>query len=163
MSLEKLKQKVQQELEALEGVYQLIKEHNDYLKSQLETYRAYLQNVRMQANGMMASSSNHPSPKDSRPVKFTHAELERDGVIIESEVPENRRNNIYFMFTSPSPGTFIIALHYKGREKAILELDLKLDDLLEKQMINDQTLDLEYVQLNVNKTLHLLNKTFSKK
>lgn len=30
------------------------------------------------------------------------------------------------------PGTFIIALHYKGREKAILEMDLKLDDLLEK-------------------------------
>lgn len=30
------------------------------------------------------------------------------------------------------PGTFIIALHYKGREKAILEMDLKIDDLLEK-------------------------------
>lgn len=37
MNLEKLKQKTQQELEALDGVYQLIKEHNDYLKSQLET------------------------------------------------------------------------------------------------------------------------------
>jgi Ras GTPase-activating-like protein IQGAP2/3 len=30
------------------------------------------------------------------------------------------------------PGTFIIALHYKGRDAAILEMDLKLDDLLEK-------------------------------
>lgn len=43
-----------------------------------------------------------------------------------------RRPNIYFNITSPSPGTFIIALHYKGREKAILEMDLKIDDLLEK-------------------------------
>ena len=43
-----------------------------------------------------------------------------------------RRVNIYFNITSPSPGTFIIALHYKGREKAILEMDLKIDDLLEK-------------------------------
>ena len=43
-----------------------------------------------------------------------------------------RRPNIYFNITSPTPGTFIIALHYKGREKAILEMDLKIDDLLEK-------------------------------
>ena len=42
------------------------------------------------------------------------------------------RPNIYFNITSPSPGTFIISLHYKGREKAILEMDLKIDDLLEK-------------------------------
>ena len=43
-----------------------------------------------------------------------------------------RRPNIYFNISSPTPGTFIIALHYKGREKAILEMDLKIDDLLEK-------------------------------
>jgi hypothetical protein len=44
----------------------------------------------------------------------------------------DRRSNIFFNITSPIPGTFIIALHYKGRDKAILEMDLKLDDLLEK-------------------------------
>ena len=38
MNLEKLKQKVQHEMESLEGVYQIIKDHNDYLKSQLETF-----------------------------------------------------------------------------------------------------------------------------
>lgn len=43
-----------------------------------------------------------------------------------------RRPHIYFNITSPTPGTFIIALHYKGRDKAILEMDLKIDDLLEK-------------------------------
>ena len=43
-----------------------------------------------------------------------------------------RRLNIYFNITSPAPGTFIIALHFKGRDKPILEMDLKIDDLLEK-------------------------------
>ncbi len=43
-----------------------------------------------------------------------------------------RRINIYFNISSPTPGTFIIALHFKGREKPILEMDLKIDDLLEK-------------------------------
>ena len=80
------------------------------------------------------------------------------------------------------PGTFIIALHYKGREKAILEMDLKIDDLLEKvslppfcdpefkltwttlqQKDNKHLLDLEYVQLNVPKVLGLLKKVFNKK
>jgi Ras GTPase-activating-like protein IQGAP2/3 len=36
------------------------------------------------------------------------------------------------MVTSPTPGTFVIALHFKGRDKPILEMDLKIDDLLEK-------------------------------
>ena len=47
-------------------------------------------------------------------------------------VTVSRRINIYFNITSPTPGTFIIALHFKGREKPILEMDLKIDDLLEK-------------------------------
>ena len=42
------------------------------------------------------------------------------------------RLNIFFNITSPAPGTFIIALHFKGRDKPILEMDLKIDDLLEK-------------------------------
>lgn len=62
------------------------------------------------------------------------------------------------MITSPTPGTFVISLHFKGRDKPILEMDLKIDDLLEKQKDNNNILDLEYVQLNVPKTLQLLNK-----
>lgn len=44
----------------------------------------------------------------------------------------SRRQNIFFMVISPTPGTFVIALHFKGRDKPILEMDLKIDDLLEK-------------------------------
>jgi hypothetical protein len=80
------------------------------------------------------------------------------------------------MITSPTPGTFVIALHFKGRDKPIVEMDLKIDDLLEKaskelrysdcrandyryqQKESNTMLDLEYVQLHVNKILALLNK-----
>lgn len=55
--------------------------------------------------------------------------------VIDSLILSCSRPNIYFNITSPSPGTFIISLHYKGREKAILEMDLKIDDLLEKVFI----------------------------
>lgn len=74
------------------------------------------------------------------------------------------RANIFFNIISPSPGTFIIALHFKGREKPILEMDLKIDDLLEKQQKDaDAALDLEYVHLHVSKVLALFNKLFTKR
>ena len=50
-----------------------------------------------------------------------------------------------------------------GRAKPILEMDLKLDDLLEKQQMGIQLLDLEYVRLNVNRVIYLLNKQFLKR
>ncbi|KAG9289687.1 hypothetical protein G9A89_014422 [Geosiphon pyriformis] len=170
-----LREKVHEEIKSLESVYKTICDHNNYLRSQLESYKAYLQNVRIQTNkdtGVGPGSSvvkvngkghNPPKIKVLGPFKFTHATLERDGIIVETNVPENRRQNLYFNISSPIPGTFIIALHYKGREAAILEMDLKLDDLLEKQQDNVLSLDLEYVQLDVNKMLQLLNRTFAKR
>ncbi|KAJ3277475.1 glyceraldehyde-3-phosphate dehydrogenase 1 [Borealophlyctis nickersoniae] len=155
-----LRATVMKEIQSLDIVYKTIIDHNNYLRSQLESYKAYLQNVRIQSG----LAPNKPSKSQvAGPVKFTHQQLEKDGIIVESNVPENRRANIYFNILSPLPGTFIIALHYKGREKAILEMDLKLDDLLEKQQMGVQLLDLEYVQLSVNRILGLLNKTFLKR
>ena len=130
-----LREKVREEYNSLQDVYKTICDHNEYLRSQLESYKAYLQNVRVQATGSGTSkpiSTGKPKSQTLGPFKFSHAQLEKDGVIVDSNVPENRRANIFFNLTSPSPGAFVIALHYKGRDKAILEMDLKLDDLLEK-------------------------------
>ncbi|PKY25775.1 Rho GTPase activation protein [Rhizophagus irregularis] len=166
-----LREKVNEEIKSLETVYKTICDHNNYLRSQLDSYKAYLLNVRQQdAKGGPGASVVKLGGKEKcqkikvlGPYKFTHTNLEKDGIIVETSVPENRRQNIFFNITSPVPGTFIIALHYKGRDAPILEMDLKLDDLLEKQQDNILSLDLEYVQLNVSKLLQLLNKTFSKR
>ncbi|KAF8992830.1 ras GTPase-activating protein [Cyathus striatus] len=170
-----LREKVLLETKSLEAVYKTIGDHNNYLRSQLEQYKAYLANVRLTASKDKGSTTAvgvvTVGGKEKKPVKavvlgpyrFTHAQLEKEGIIVESNVPDNRRPNIYFNITSPTPGTFIIALHYKGREKAILEMDLKIDDLLEKQKDNKHLLDLEYVQLNVPKVLGLLKKVFAKR
>jgi len=157
-----LKEKVLTETGKLEEVFKTIQEHNNYLNSQLETYKSYLHNVRGQSEGS-ASKRTAQNQKVLGPYKFTHLELERQGVIQKSNVPENRRANIYFNITSPSPGTFVISLHYKGRNRGLLELDLKLDDLLEMQKEGQEDLDLEYVQFNVTKVLALLNKRFARK
>ncbi|KAJ8331453.1 hypothetical protein BDV3_000754 [Batrachochytrium dendrobatidis] len=155
-----LKDKINTEMESLEAVYKTIQDHNDYLRSQLETYKAYLYNVRNNS-GISAKKTAHH--KNMAPIKFTHQKLEQEGIIVESNIPENRRSNIYFTISSPNPGTYMIALCFKGRDKPILEMDLKLDDLLEKQQLGVQTLDVEYVTLSVAKMLALLNNSFNKK
>jgi len=172
-----LREKVVLETRSLDAVFKTICDHNNYLRSQLEQYKAYLQNVRMNSAGVGQKgkiagvgvvSVNGQEKKAAKsqalgPYKFTHAQFEKDGVIVDTNVPDNRKANIFFQISSPTPGTFIIALHYKGREKAILEMDLKIDDLLEKRQENITALDLEYVSLDVDKVLNLLNKTFRRK
>ncbi|KAL6707838.1 RasGAP protein [Coniothyrium glycines] len=155
-----MKDKVIEETRKLEEVFRTIRDHNAFLVGQLETYKSYLHNVRSQSEGKTRKQQKH---QVLGPYKFTHQQLEREGVIQKSNVPENRRANIYFNFTSPLPGTFVISLHYKGRNRGLLELDLKLDDLLEMQKDNQEDLDLEYVQFNVSKVLILLNKRFARK
>ena len=178
-----MKEKVIEESRRLDEVFRTIRDHNTYLVGQLETYKSYLHNVRNQSAGRTARRPQKPVTLG--PYKFTHQALEKEGVIQRSNVPENRRANIFFNFTSPLPGTFVISLHYKGksashslyafglgmltlvcctgRNRGLLELDLKLDDLLEMQKDGQEDLDLEYVQFNVSKVLALLNKRFARK
>jgi Ras GTPase-activating-like protein IQGAP2/3 len=106
-----LKDKVVEESKKLDEVYRTIRDHNSYLVGQLETYKSYLHNVRSQSEGKQRKQQKH---QVLGPYKFTHQQLEKEGVIQKSNVPDNRRANIYFNFTSPLPGTFVISLHYKG-------------------------------------------------
>lgn len=106
-----LKEKVVEESKKLEEVFKTIRDHNAYLVGQLDTYKSYLHNVRSQSEG---NKRKQPKNQELGPYKFTHQQLEKEGVIRRSNVPENRRANIYFMFKSPLPGTFVISLHYKG-------------------------------------------------
>ena len=109
-----LKEKVLEETKKLEEVFRTIRDHNSYLVGQLETYKSYLHNVRSQSEG---KSRGKQKVQVLGPYKFTHQQLEKEGVIQMSNVPENRRANIFFNFTSPLPGTFVISLHYKGELK----------------------------------------------
>jgi Ras GTPase-activating-like protein IQGAP2/3 len=132
--------KISAEIASLETVYRTICDHNQYLRSQLESYKAYLQNVRIQAAGgdsrwlgmppvttedgkpilppkreaggvpgrtgsMSLRSGGTLSRKGNPltgPVKFTHHQLEKDGVIVESSVPENRYALfVFFSITCP--------------------------------------------------------------
>lgn len=103
-----LREKVVLETRSLDAVYKTICDHNNYLRSQLEQYKAYLQNVRMNSAGVGQRgnlgvgvvSVNGQEKKTVKsqalgPYKFTHAQFEKDGVIVGTNVPDNRRANIF--------------------------------------------------------------------
>ena len=124
-----LKEKVLEETKKLEEVFRTIRDHNSYLVGQLETYKSYLHNVRSQSEG---KSRGKQKVQVLGPYKFTHQQLEKEGVIQRSNVPENRRANIFFNFTSPLPGTFVISLHYKGQLRSSLGMSAKLRLLIDE-------------------------------
>lgn len=97
-----LKDKVIAEAKSLEAVYKTICDHNNYLRGQLEQYKAYLQNVRLTASkdkgattgvGVVTVGGKEKKPTKPQvlgPYRFTHAQLEKEGIIVESNVPDNR-------------------------------------------------------------------------
>lgn len=176
-----LKESVVQEAMSLQEVYAIIKEHNEYLKSQLDTYRSYLANVRSNAVGNKSDPSvsilkeegglnkkiGKTKAKFSKPritqKKYTLQQLQRDGVVIEWHLPQSRMGNLFMAIVSPTPGTFVLSLVMKGRPQPIFILDLKLDDLLEMKDKNVEVLNLQCVVLNVKNLQVLLSREFSKK
>lgn len=96
------KEKVVLETRSLEAVYKTICDHNNYLRGQLEQYKAYLQNVRLTSGkdskgggGVGVVTVNGKEKKQVKnqvlgPYRYTHAQFEKEGIIVESNVPENR-------------------------------------------------------------------------
>lgn len=179
-----LKESVEKEAESLKAVYTIIKEHNEYLRSQLDTYRSYLTNVRQYtvgsktdrpvgvsilkdevSNSKKAGGKVKSKPPKTRVVqkKFAIQQLQRDGVVSEWRLPPSRMGNLFICIVSPTPGTFVLSLVMKGRPQPIFILDLKLDDLLEMKEKKIESLDLQCLRINVKNLQTLLTKEFSKK
>lgn len=105
-----MREKVLAETESLDSVYKTIGDHNAYLRSQLEQYKSYLQNVRgasAKEKGQVPVGVTAVGGKEKKqakaqllgPYRFTHAQFEKEGIILESNVPENR------CVRSPTPET----------------------------------------------------------
>ena len=96
-----MREKVLQEMRSLDAVYKTICDHNNYLRLQLDQYKAYLQNVRLTSTKDKGSTTGVGvtfGGKDKKtnkptvlgPYRFTHMQLEKEGIIVESNVPDNR-------------------------------------------------------------------------
>jgi Ras GTPase-activating-like protein IQGAP2/3 len=168
-----LRESVEKEARSLEEVYEIICGHNEYLHSQIDTYRSYLSNVRMHAGSKKDRpvGVNFDGEKQKKSTKlkiavkkYTPQQLVKDNVVLEWRLPESRMANMVVYIAMPLPGTYVVSLVLKGREDPIFTLDLKLDDLLE--MSSDkahETLDLECMVFSIKPLVSLLKKDINRR
>lgn len=150
-------------MERLDSVLKTVINHQKFLESQYEAYKAYLEDVTSKcstqnSNGKAKKKKDKDVQKTIGPFKYTYNQLEKDGIIKESEVPKERRSHIVFSFSSNQPGIFTVSVSW--RSKKISSLGLELADLLERQQENRIDYETEHLKLDVNLLLHLLNKHF---
>jgi len=73
-------------------------------------------------------------------------------------VMKSQRNRVKFTITMPTPGLFKVDAKVAGI--TVKSIDVKIDELLARKAKGIEKLDFEYVVLDVNMTLHVMNKLF---
>mmetsp|Transcript_13481 Transcript_13481/g.18624 ORF Transcript_13481/g.18624 Transcript_13481/m.18624 type:complete len:1451 (-) Transcript_13481:48-4400(-) len=127
-----------------------------YMNEQMEQFNIYLNTAR-------AQQSAKKSKKDKKKkFKFTYKKLEKQGIIIRSIVPQKSQKTCTFSISATdNPNEFTVRAKIAGITADTISL--LLDDLLEKQSQGIVHLDLDSVTLDVNLTIHMLNKLFYQK
>merc|ERR1712000_491660 len=128
-----VREQQKKEIKRLTTTLSNLRQHQDYLNTQIEQYQSYLQDCRVkQAAG-----------KDKK-------------VLVESDVPAVMRKKTDFFISSEAPGEFVVVCKMAGKKMG--EETLELDTILEMHENGATRIDLDNVVLDVPMTLHLLNK-----
>lgn len=162
-------------LAMVEKAIESISNHHKYLKNKLEMYEIYLDSVRSgQSQQALVSPEQQKKlnkKKDKKKAvkkksrhQFSHKELEEMGVLtrLKVDVKKSMLKKCYYVFSMDAPGSFIVELLFK---KAIeipvtKPICIKLEELLRLQENGQIYLELEFVSLNVNLLIYLLNTHF---
>ena len=171
VQMNKAQIKVARNVTRLKDALGAIEKQHTELNEQIDTWKAYLENVKAQAMGDVTKKKKEggggflglgkkkePVKKDR--VKLSYADLVKRNIIVRSEIPSPAQSSVYFTFrASPDvPGMFVVVASVRGFEAH--RTTLLLEDLLSEQDRGKEELDLDNVTLNVNMLIHLLNTTF---
>jgi len=160
-----VREQQRKEIKRLTQTLRNLRKHQKYLNEQIQQYNDYLQDCRLKhyqpkTKKAKKKPAKGENPNKIGPFKFSYSALQKKGVIIDSEVPPISRKVCNFYISSEAVGVFDIICKIKGIQ--VEKMTLELDDLLERNYNNITRLDLEKVTLDVNMTIHLINKFFLK-
>jgi len=158
-----IREQQRKEIKRLNQTLRNLRKHQKYLTDQIQQYNDYLQDCRLkhyQPKTKKKKKKKGENPNKIGPFKFSYSALDKKGVIIDSEVPAISRKKTSFYISSEAVGVFDIVAKIGGVQ--VDKMTLELDDLLEKNYNNITQLELDQVILDVNMTIHLINKFFLK-
>jgi len=138
-----------------ENVSQL-QTHQKYLQEKVDDFEKYIKDSTKKQ--FQNKDTKKDTNKGAKKFKFTYKQLKQKGVISSVNVMKSQVNSITFIISMPEPGEFNVDAKVAGL--TVKTISILLDDLLQKKSKGIQTLDYEYVVLDVNMTLFTLNKLF---
>jgi Ras GTPase-activating-like protein IQGAP2/3 len=147
--------KQKKEYERLQDSYASLQGHQKYLEEKVADFEEYIKKT------MEAEFTGKTGAKNSKATKkhnFTFSQLEKKGVIAELKVMKSQRNQVKFTISMPTPGIFQVDA--KVLNAVVSTMEIKLDDLLQKKSRGIEKMEFEHVILDVNMTLHVMNKLF---
>lgn len=162
----------EKKVKAITEAKRAIMDHQDYLESRLKLYKQYLEAVKQ--GGTEVARQHKPKTKKGKKKKskellekYTHLQLEDMGIITRTD-PHLRKSaqKCQYYFSMVESGVFKVEVVYRKLVQVkVLDkpLELKLEDLLERQQKSETVLDLEHVGLSVNLLIHFLNSKFMAK
>lgn len=163
-----VREQQKKEIKRLTVTRQNLRAHQDYLNTQIDEYKKYLDDCRKkQQAGTKKGKKSKKMFKDGQlveeektlgPFKFSHQKLSDKGVLVESDVPSLVRKKTNFEISSQTPGEYVVVCKIAGKEAGTETLEL--DNLLELHENNITRIELERVVLDTALTLHLINKYF---
>merc|ERR1712137_327040 len=160
-----IREQQRKEVARLKTTLRELKEHQTYLDESIQSYQDYLKDCKEKQYMAIGDKKRKKKRKKGGdagykvpPVKFSYKDLAKRKVIIDSEVPALTRKKTTFVISSDEPGVFEVVAKIGG--VSVEKMVLDLDDLLEKHYNNITKLELDQVTLDVNMTIHLINKAF---
>jgi hypothetical protein len=158
-----IREKQRKELERLKESLKSLEEHQKYLKDRIVQFEEYIEDCRRRhfQGSSSKGGSNAANAAVSRKKKYTFKQLKDKGVIVDLNVMKSQQGKISFVISMSSPGQFQVEAKLLGM--TVKTIQLILDDLLDRQSKGIQTMQFDNVVLDVNMTLHLLNKLFASK
>eukprot|EP01090_Pellita_catalonica_P007057 TRINITY_DN175_c0_g1_i1.p1 TRINITY_DN175_c0_g1~~TRINITY_DN175_c0_g1_i1.p1 ORF type:complete len:924 (-),score=207.35 TRINITY_DN175_c0_g1_i1:100-2871(-) len=160
-----IREQQKREIQRLSKTLTELRKYQGYVEDQITQYEEYLQTARQKHYEPVKPKKKkfRRGKKDDKktmvgPFKFSYKELQKTGVIIESDVPQISRKKTQFLISSDEVGVFLVTAKIAGF--SVESMKIELDDLLERHYNGVQVLELEQVTLDVNMTIHLINKFF---
>jgi len=169
LRIEKRMLRTQTTITRLKNVLKQLEVGHAFAEQQMAMYREYLKNVRVQATAVVQNTGKKDKrksksvSKDEQPeVHVTHAQLMKDGVISGCSLPEKVTSHLSYEI-SPIPGNngayqIIPFANKKKLDEYIIVVHL--EELLERQSLNEVQLELSPFVLQVNMLIRLINKNF---
>jgi septal ring factor EnvC (AmiA/AmiB activator) len=156
-----VKEKQKIELVRLKDSLKSLEEHYKFLTEKTEGLEQYIEETRKK-HYEEGAKRNKRKTKKKDSFKFSYKQLaEKHKVIEDISVGKAQRSLIKFQISMPVPGKFDVEAMLAGKTLHTIQLDL--DELLDKQSRHQETIEYDGVKLNVNMTIHMLNKLFSTK